>query len=112
MDIGVWMSRGVLEHKREITGAREQVWNVGLLPDEFGRGGSPNRLFVAVNGYWRGFFILAPEVLCNARDQDRPYTLVFDPRSWTAIKPLRAPLRTRGPGYTLQIPTRTQAPGR
>jgi hypothetical protein len=104
MNIGVWMSRGVLEHKREVTDTRGQVWNVGVLPDKFARGEGPNLLFVAVDRYWRGFFVLTPEVLCNARDQGRPYTLIFAPESWTPIEPLPAPHRSRGKGYTLQVP--------
>jgi len=104
MDIGVWMSKSVLDHKREIDGARRQAWNVGLLPDNYGRDKGPNRLYVSVDGYWRGFFVLATDLLCNVNDRKRPYTLLFDPSTWTPIEPVPSVRRTRGSGYTLDVP--------
>ena len=104
MDIGVRMSKSVLDHKREVDGDRRQAWNVGILPDNYGQEKKPNRLFVAVDGHWRGFFILATEVLCNVNDRSRPYTLLFDPASWIPIEPIRVPRWTRGSGYTLDVP--------
>ena len=104
MDIGVWMTRGVLEHKQDTSSGRKQVWNVGLLPDDCSHGGGLSRLFVAVTGYWRGYFILEPEVLCHLSDPRRPYTLIFDPGSWTGIEPVHAVKRDRSAGYTLDVP--------
>ena len=120
MDLGVWMSSGVLAHKQGDAPERVpcsnakrvlhgvQVWNVGPLPDAFGRGRPPRRLFVAVRGQWRGFFVLSGQVLFNAQDSACPYTLIFDPRTWTPITPQPAPPRTHGPSYTLDVP---QLPG-
>ena len=103
-DIGVWMSRGVLEHKRQ-NDVGVQVWNLRRLPDGFAKAFVASRLFVAVDGHWRGFFRLAAPILGNAADPVCPYTLPFDPNSWTAILPQRAPTRDRRTGYTLDLPT-------
>ena len=105
MDIGVWMTRDVLEHKQDTASGHTQVWNVGMLPDECSRGAAPMRLFVAISGYWRGYFVLEPNVLCDLSDHRRPYTLIFDPTSWTEITPVRAVNRDRSAGYTLDVPT-------
>lgn len=104
MDLGVWMSRGVLEHKRQDDMA-VQVWNVRRLPDDFASAPGAGRLYVAVDGHWRGFFRLSPTLLHNPADPTCPYTLVFDPRSWTTILPQRAPPRDRHTGYTAETPT-------
>ena len=103
-DIGVWMSRGVLEHKRQ-NDVAVQVWNLRRLPDGFAEEFVAGRLFIAVGGHWRGFFRLAAPILCNAADPVCPYTLSFDPNSWTALLPQRAPTRDRRTGYTLDLPT-------
>ncbi len=103
-DIGIWMSRGVLEHKRQ-NDVAVQVWNLRRLPDGFAETFVTGRLFVAVDGHWRGFFRLAAPIMCNAADPLCPYTLSFDPNSWTAIFPQRAPTRNRRTGYTLDLPT-------
>ncbi len=103
-DIGVWMSRGVLEHKRQNDVAL-QVWNLRRLPDGFAEAFVAGRLFVAVDGHWRGFFRLVAPILYNSADSVCAYTLSFDPNSWTAIFPQRAPTRNRRIGYTLDLPT-------
>ena len=103
-DVGVWMSRGVLEHKRH-NDVAVQVWNLRRLPDGFAEAFVAGRLFVAVAGHWRGFFRLKAPILCNADDPACPYALAFDPNSWTAIFPQRAPTRDRRTGYTLDLPT-------
>lgn len=104
MDIGVWMSRGVLEHKRQ-NDVAVQVWNLRRLPDGFAEGSTAGRLFVAVDNHWRGFFRLSPRIMHNAADPLYPYTLPFDPNSWTAIPPQRAVHpRNRQTGYTLELP--------
>ena len=104
MDLGVWMSSEVLAHKQGDEPGRVQFWNVGPLPDAVDRGRSLRRLFVAVRGQWRGFIVLSGQVLFSAQNSARPYTLIFDPRTWTPIAPQPAPPRTHGPGYTLQAP--------
>ena len=103
MDVGVWMSRGVLAHKRD-TGHALQAWNMKSLPDELSRPPEPHRLYVAVEGRWRGFFLLEPWVTRNPADPARPWTLLFNPGSWTAIPPQSAPKRDRTLGYTLDVP--------
>ena len=70
MDLGVWMSRGVLAHKR---GDEEslQAWNLKSLPDELSAPPEPHRLFIATEGFWRGYFVLEPYVSCNFADTVR-----------------------------------------
>ena len=104
MDLGVWMSRAVLEHKRQDDVA-VQVWNLRRLPDGWADVPAQRRLFIAVASHWRGFFRLSPMILDNPADSACPYTLAFDPRSWTTIFPQRAPPPDRHIGYTLDLPT-------
>lgn len=103
MDLGVWMSRGVLVHKKA-TEHEVQAWNMKELPDELSQPPEPHRLFIAVEGYWRGFFVLEPWVSHNPADKTRPWTLLFNPTSWTEIPRQRAPQRDRKLGYTLDLP--------
>ena len=104
MNLGVWMSRGVLAHKRDASEHATQAWNMKALPDELSHSPQPHRLFVAVDGHWRGFFVLQPWVDRNPRDTTSPWTLVFDANTWTAIQPQPAPPRNRARGYTLDVP--------
>jgi len=105
MDIGVYWSSAVLEHKLERQdheGRVEEVWNVRRLPQGLGNGPGPDRLFVAVGKHWRGFFHLVPEVLYSPEDPACPYALIFDAKSWTQIHktvPCR-PFR----GWTYDVP--------
>jgi len=104
MDMGVWMSRGVLAHKRDGE-HRTETWNLRCVPQGLSeRHQRLYRLFVAVEGHWRGFFRPLPGVMRNDLDPACPYTLVFDPRSWTGILPERAPLRRRGQAFTVDVP--------
>jgi len=96
------MSREVLEHKRQ-TDVAVQVWNLRHLPDGFAEAAC-GRLFVAVAGHWRGFFRLSSKIMRNEMDPACPYTLPFDPNSWTAILPERSPPRNMHAGYTLDLP--------
>lgn len=96
------MSRGVLEHKRQ-NDVAVQVWNLRRLPDGFAET-TAGRLFVAVDGHWRGFFSLSPRIMRNEADPACPYTLPFDPNSWTPIHPQRSPPRNLQTGYTLDMP--------
>jgi hypothetical protein len=103
MDIGVWMSQGVLVHKRQDEVA-VQVWNLRRLPDGLAAAAGGGRLFVSVDGHWRGFFRLSGPVMTNPDDAACPYTLAFSPQSWTAIPPEKSPPQNRQLGYTLDLP--------
>ena len=111
MDLGVWMSRGVLAHKRG-TEHEMQAWNMKALPDELSQPPEPHRLFIAVEGSWRGFFVLEPWVSHNPADEMRPWTLLFNPGSWTQIPRQPAPQRDRKLGYTLDVPNVPLDPNR
>ena len=54
MDIGVWMSAEVLEHKLKAREERnpEQTWNLTRWPKGFTQEGD-HRLYVASGGNWR-----------------------------------------------------------
>lgn len=109
MDIGVWMSPAVLEHKLEAReeANHEQAWNLtrwprgGFAPDQ------PHRLFVASRGAWCGYFVLSGEALFNPDDERAPYTLLFDARTWTEIAPV--PVR-RFRGFTYDVPKLSAPP--
>lgn len=102
MDIGVWMSRQTLAHKLEARHEKnpEQAWNLSKWPTQFSNPGE-NRLFVAVEGKWRGYFRLSKDALYNPNDTT-PYTLLFDTRSWTTIPPVYV---KRFRGFTYKTPT-------
>jgi hypothetical protein len=104
VNLGVWMSRAVLAHKRDAGTHATQAWNMKTLPDEFSHSPAPHRLFVAAGGQWRGFFVLQPWVDHNPRDTTCPWTLVFDANTWAAVPPQPAPPRDRILGYTLDVP--------
>jgi len=104
VDIGVWMSRGVLQHKRD-TDCATQVWNLHQLPEGFIEAPGPHRLFVAVDGHWRGFFRLLPPVMQNDQDRTARFTLAFDPITWIPVLPESAPPRERDQGFTVTVPT-------
>jgi hypothetical protein len=98
------MSRVVLAHKRDTSEHAIQAWNMTALPDAFSHSPQPHRLFVAVEGQWRGFFVLQPWVNRNPLDKATPWTLVFDATTWTPIDPQPAPPRDRARRYTLDVP--------
>jgi hypothetical protein len=105
MDIGVWMTGPVLEHKLEARDERnpEQAWNIARWPSGLStEGPEENRLFIASEGAWRGYFVLAGEALYNPKDPRTPFTLLFDTRTWTPIHP-PVPL-TRFRGFTYKVP--------
>lgn len=106
MDIGIYCSRAVLAHKlerRHHAGRVEEVWNCRHCPSGLGQSVGGDRLVVASDGRWRGFFRLIPEVLFTPADPSCPYALIFDAKSWTPItaavpcKPFR--------GWTYNVPT-------
>jgi len=104
MDIGVWMSKQVLAHKLEARHEKnpEQAWNLAKWPTRFSEQGR-NRLFVAVEGKWRGYFILSDDALYNPNDAT-PYTILFDTRTWKPI-PTKPVKRFRG--FTYKTPALT-----
>ncbi len=102
MDIGVWMSPGVLEAKLEQadTSKPEAAWNLARWPKGMDEEG-PNRLFIACRGQWIGYFLMSGEALYCPEDEKAPYVLLFDSRSWTEIEPQP---RTRFQGFTYEVP--------
>ena len=90
MDIGIYMSAEVLEHKLEAQTERntEEAWNVRSVPKGLGQPGQVDRLFVACNGAWRGYFVLSSEVLWAPEDTKVSWTLLFDTKTWIPIKPM------------------------
>jgi hypothetical protein len=103
--IGVWMSRAVLDHKRD-TEFATQVWNLRDLPEGFVGAAGPHRLFVAVDGHWRGYFPLLPGVMQNDADPGAPFTLAFDPRTWCGRQSWRnePPTQERDKAFTVSVP--------
>ena len=81
------MSRAVFAHKLELRTSKnpEAAWNLRNWPEGYVEG-EDNRLFIACQGKWIGYFKLAPYALFNRTDSAAPYTLLFDTRSWTPIK--------------------------
>lgn len=84
------MSPEVLEHKLEAQRERntEAAWNVRSVPKGLGQPGLSDRLFVASEGAWIGYFVLSTEVLFSPEDKAVPWTLLFDTKTWTPIKPM------------------------
>jgi len=107
MDIGIWMSAEVLQEKLQARQENntEQAWNLSRWPKGFTAEGE-HRLFVAVQGAWRGYFTLSHEALFNPNDQSVPYTLLFDTCSWTSIDPV--PVK-RFRGFTYNVPRQSAA---
>lgn len=102
MDIGVCMSPGVLEGKLDQaeTPKPEGAWNLARWPQGLD-GAGPHRLFVASSGQWVGYFLISPEMLYLPEDEQTPYVLLFDTRTWTEIPP--HPVR-RFRGFTYDVP--------
>ena len=107
MDIGVWMSQEVLEHKLQAREQEntEQTWNLSRWPRGFTEEPG-HRLFVAAKGAWRGYFILSGEALYSPNDVSSPYTLLFDTCTWTPVEP--APAK-RFRGFTYKVPVANAA---
>lgn len=85
MDIGVYWSPAVLEHKlerREQRGHPQEVWNCRHLPKGLGIDPSGDRLVVGCHRRWIGAFRLIPEVLYIPTDPVCPYALIFDVKTW------------------------------
>jgi hypothetical protein len=111
MDIGIWMTAGTLESKLEQqeTGKPEAAWNLSRWPQGFSEDPKQvNRLFVASNGQWVGYFHISPEMLYLPEEDKTPYVLLFDTRTWQDIPPI--PVK-RFRGFTYKVP-REAAPGK
>jgi hypothetical protein len=104
VDIGVCMSRATLSDKLSLRHDPnpETTWSLRTWPQGF-RDGDLNRLFVAADGAWRGYFTFT-DALFNPRDRAVPYALLIDTRSWTTIVPVPA---HRFRGFTYDVPTLT-----
>jgi hypothetical protein len=105
--LGVWMSEGVWRHKRHGEG-RVQAWNLRELPEGFAPAHHDTRLYVAIRGRWRGYFVLKA-FSWNPADTQSPITLIFEPRTWSSIEPVPAPPRNRRSGYTLDVPAQNES---
>lgn len=112
MDIGVYWSAALLTHKLERRHQRrpvQEVFNLRRCPKGMGENAAGDRLVVASQGRWCGYFRLLPEILFTPRDPACPYALIFDANSWTPIahnvpcKPFR--------GWTYKVPTKLLALG-
>lgn len=87
MDLAVVMRQEVLADKLEdgrVHGRAVATWNTRRVPKHLTPGWT-NRLFVASQERWRGYFPLSGDVFWNAKDEAAPYALIFDPRRWTPI---------------------------
>ena len=87
MDLAVVMRQDVLADKLEDGQARGRAvatWNTRRVPTRLTPGWT-NRLFVASQGRWRGYFPLSGDAVWNPKDEAAPYALIVDPRRWTPI---------------------------
>ena len=104
MDIGICMDAGTLESKLEsrYTKKPEEAWNLAKWPRGFSHDATvTNRLFVACDGYWVGYFHISPDMLYMPEDTKTPYVLLFDTRTWAPIPRLKA---KRFRGFTYAVP--------
>lgn len=107
MDFGVWMAHSTWEKKAH-SPHRCETWSLRALPEGFGAdAGGASRMFVAVRGQWRGYFVLQ-SWSWNPHDTDAPIAMIFDPHTWTPITPLPAPARPPQQDFTLAVPSQTQ----
>jgi hypothetical protein len=93
MNLAIVMPGEVLQDKLEEGRGRRRAmatWNTRRLPTRLTPGWT-NRLFVASQGRWRGYFPLSGDVLWNPKDDAAPYALIFDPRRWTPIAAAPSP---------------------
>ncbi len=96
------MQAEVLEHKLQAQNEvnREQAWNLSRWPSRLSEE-KEHRLFVAVNGVWRGYFRLSRDALYHPDDMRTPFTLLFDTRTWALIDPVHV---KRFRGFTYNVP--------
>jgi hypothetical protein len=100
MDLGVVMRGEILADKLADgrAGRRLATWNTRRVPMRL----------TPCDGWWRGYFPLAGDMLWNPKDPAAPYALIFDPRRWMRIAAVRWP-RFRGWRY-LASPPRSATP--
>jgi hypothetical protein len=104
VDIGICMDAGTLESKLEsrYTKKPEEAWNLAKWPRGFSDDTTvTNRLFVACDGRWVGYFQICPDMLYMPEDTKTPYVLLFDTRTWTPITTFKA---KRFRGFTYAVP--------
>ena len=105
MDLAVVMPQAVLADKLEdgrVRGQAVATWNTRRLPTRLTPGWT-NRLFVASQGRWRGYFPLSGDIFWNPKDAAAPYALIVDPRRWTPIAAAPCP-SFRGWRYLESVP--------
>ncbi len=105
MDLAVVMPHDVLADKLEdgrVHGRAVATWNTRRVPTRLTPGWT-NRLFVASQGRWRGYFPLSGDVFWNPKDPAAPYALILDPRRWTPITAAPCP-SFRGWRYLESLP--------
>jgi hypothetical protein len=93
VNIGVTMPREVLEDKIEEAQERLRLfatWNTRRPPTRLTPGWT-NRLYVACDGRWVGYFPLSGDVMWNPEDESAPIALIFDASQWRRIKPVTSP---------------------
>jgi hypothetical protein len=93
MDLAVVMPHAVLADKLEdarVHGRAVATWNTRRVPTRLTPGWT-NRLFVASQGRWRGYFPLSGDLFWNPKDPAAPYALIVDPRRWTSIAAVPCP---------------------
>jgi hypothetical protein len=101
------MSRAVWQHKCDGS-VRTQSWNLMHLPDDFLPSGGTVRLYVAMQGHWRGYFQVHA-FQWTPEDHAGPFALFFAPGSWMPIDACPAPRRLPT-GYTLDVPATSVCP--
>ena len=85
---------------RAIYGCASPAWSLARWPTVLSEQGD-HRLFVAVNGAWRGCFKISGEALYNPDDARTPCTLLFDTKTWTPMTPVAV---HRFRGFTYDVP--------
>jgi len=113
MDIGLYWSPAVLEHKlerRDQRGHPEEVWNCRHLPKGLGKDLACDRLVIGCNRRWVGAFRLASDVLYIPTDPACPYALIFDIKSWTPFADPMPCAPFRGWKYLIKPPLHARTP--
>jgi hypothetical protein len=102
MDFGVWMNPAVLKHKLSHRNERNTraTWSLRRWPKGFVEG-EVNRMFVASQGEWKGYFILSDEAIMDEISPEATYSFLFDTRTWTPISPTPV---SAFRGFTYKVP--------
>src|SRR5208337_2499395 len=104
------MSRSTLNEKLSLRRQPnpETAWNLRNWPTGF-TDRDTNRLFVAVEHAWRGYFTFT-DALFNPRDQAVPYSILFNTKTSTPI-PIPPIEVRRFRGFTYNVPSLTSLEG-